>query len=519
MISSQPDLIDNNYSSSKADAPARWLLVTNQHNLFYMLAAGLIMPPRGFGKKYYLDTLGSFPGWIPLFANTVPAASIEQSVSERSHLIPCLAEINLSSLHGRVSVIGGDGLVRELLFPDEIDGSEQVLLIPAPLPATWIESIIFQSRDDKSNCNTDAQDFANVPLSAFKRQVGARLFADTTQMSWPPKGLDLPNQDGPMVGPLAAGGMMTMLMHFANLGDNGIQACRLAFDREADISAQIADPMISALGDWQHIGHLSATEDMLRKLFWGAIDKLVAWQSNETSESALDVLLEHLESTASQLDERLNQALVRLAGDLRTLAGFADSTVTELFERHPKSFSRVMTLFFLREECAELLEFKHPMLKETDYLAASILFAAREGWLGLPLELREFPGLQQAVPHRMAALAHRSADTKIDLGSPPPRPMPLRELLIPGARGWNKDQREAALTLARDGKWSGIQTRITLGKGNYRIEVDGRGMHVLIEGEAKAVVTEVRREQFFDHLANDRLTGKQERKARELLKA
>lgn len=497
----------------------QWLFATNQRNLFYMLAAGLIMPPKGFGKKYYLDTLSSFPGWIPLFANKVPAATIEQSVSERSHLVPCLAHINLSSLHGRVKTIGDDGLARELEFPDEIDGSEQVLLIPAPLPTTWIESIIFQSRDDKSNCNTDAQDFANVPLSAFERRVGAKLFANTTQMTWPPEDLELPNQDDPMAGPLAAGGMMTMLMHFANLGDIGMQACRLAFDAEVDVAVAISDPMISALGDWEHIGHIPDTDDVLKNLFWGAIDKLVFWQSSKASESALDVLLEHLELTANQLDERMKQALVRLASDLKTLTGFSDSTVTELFERHPKSFSRVMTLFFLREECAELLEFTHPMLKETDYLAASILFAAREGWLGLPLELRELPGLQEAVPHRMAAMAHRIADTKIDLGSPPPRPMPLRELLIPGPRGWNKGQRMAALTLARDRKWSGIQTRITLGKGDYRMEVDGKGMHVLIEGEARAVVTEVDREQFYDHLANERLTRKQERQARELLKA
>lgn len=497
----------------------RWLLVTNHRNLFYMLAAGLIMPPKGFGKKYYLDTLNCFPGWIPLFANKVPAASIEQSISERSHLIPCLAEINLSSLHGWVKAIGGDGLAKALEFPDEIDGGEQVLLIPAPLPTTWIESIIFQSRDDKSNCNTDAQDFANVPLSGFKRQVGTQIFSNTTQLTWPPEDLELPNQDAPMAGPLAAGGMMTMLMHFANLGDIGMQACRLAFDAEANVAVTIADPMISALGDWEHIGHLSDTDDVLKNLFWGAIDKLVVWQSAEATESALDVLLEHLELTANQLDERMKQALIRLASDLKTLTGFADSTVTELFERHPKSFSRVMTLFFLREECAELLEFTHPMLKETDYLAASILFAAREGWLGLPLELRELPGLQEAVPHRMAAMAHRIADTKIDLGTPPPRPMPLRELLIPGPRGWNKGQRKAALTLARDRKWSGIQTRITLGKGDYRMEIDGKGMHVLIEGEAKAVVTEVDRAQFFDHLANERLTSKQERKARELLKA
>ncbi len=517
MMATPTDLFESD-DSSTANAPIRWLLVTNQRNLLYMLAAGLVMPPKGFGTKYYQDTLCSFPGWIPLFADSVPTASIEQSVSERSHLVPCVAEIDISSLCGRVMVIGGDGMAREVNFQDEMNGSERVLLIPAPLPITWINSIIFQSGDDKSSCDADARDFGNVPLTTFKRKVGARLFSNTSDVVWPPVNVELQNRDMPMDGPLAAGGMMAMLLNLANLGEIGVSSCRLAFDTEEGVAETLSDPMISALGDWQRIGQVPDTNDVLQNLFWGAIVKLVAWRSSETSESALDVLLVHLESTADQLGERMKQALSKLAGDLKTVAGFADSTITELFERHPKSFSRVMTLFFLRENCSELLEFRHPLLNEADYLTAAILFAARDGWLGLPLELRDYPGLQEAVPHRMAAMAHRMTDTGIDLGVPPKRPLPLRELFTPGPRGWNKTQREATLILVRDRKWSGIQTRITLGKGDYRLEVDGRGMHVLIEGEAKAVVTEVDSDQFFVDLARERLSSKQERKILDLLK-
>ena len=49
-----------------AKAPDSGLLVTNHLNLMYILAAGLVMPPAGFGDKYYRDTLECFPGWIPL---------------------------------------------------------------------------------------------------------------------------------------------------------------------------------------------------------------------------------------------------------------------------------------------------------------------------------------------------------------------------------------------------------------------------------------------------------------------
>jgi hypothetical protein len=454
---------------------------------------------------------------VPLFSDGVPQASVNQSISERSHLMPCLAEIDLSSLSSLVTAISENGVAREVNFPHELDGTENVLLIPAPIPITWLKSIIFETRDDKARCEVDAQDFGNVPLSLFKREVAPRLFSDKSSLAWPLENIELKNQDIPMDGPFAAGGMMAMLLHMANLGDIGTGSCRLAFDAESSVAETILDPMISALGDWERIGRAPDGGDVLQGLFWGAVDKLVEWRSSQSTQSALDVLLEHLESAGEPLDERMKQALSKLARDLKALAGFSDSTITELFERHPKSFSRVMTLFFLREECADLLQFRHPMLNETDYVAASILFAARDGWLGLPLELRDHPGLQDAVSHRMATMAHRMTNSGVGLGVPPNRPIPVRELFTPGPKGWSKAQEEAGLMLARDCKWGCIQTRISLGNGDYQLGVDGKGMHILIAGEAKAVETEVDIEKFFVDLARDFLPSKLERKVLDLL--
>jgi hypothetical protein len=507
-------------SSSTADrANIRWLFATNQRNLFYLLAAGMIMPPIAFGNKYYRDTLCNFPGWIPLFADQVPQASIEQSTRERTHLIPCLMEVDLSSLEGEVLAIGVDGKARPVKFPDDIDGSQWVLLIPAPLPVSWVKSIIFASQKEKSSCINDAQNFDNVAIKAFKLATSPRLFTNSFQVAWPPESEEYPNFDRPVDEPLAAGGMMAMLFQMANYGDTGQQACRLAFDAENSIAQTLADPILSPLGDWIRTGKSPDSNDVLQNLFWGAIDELVARHSSATTGSALDVVLEHLESTAGQLDPRLQQALVKLSGDLKNLAGLSDSTITQLFTRHSKSFSRVMTLFFLRQDCEELLDFRHPLLRETDYLAAALLFAARDGWMKLPLTIRDKPGLHDAVVHRMAALAHRRAATGIDLGPPPARPIPLRELFSLGPRGWSKSQREAALFLARNRKWSCIQTRVTLGKGDYQLQVDGKGMHILIDGEAKAVETEVASEQFLATLALERVSNKQESNIRDLLES
>lgn len=498
--------------------PTRWLLVANHLNLLYMLAAGLVMPPKGFGKKYYQDTLAAYPGWIPLFADVVPKAAIEYSVSERKHLIPCIATINLASLHGKVMAIGSEGVAKEVSFPDGLDGSEQILLIPAPLPVHWIMSIAFQSNEKKTACEADARDFGNVPLLDFKREISAPAFLKAKEWHWPPSGVAVPMKDAILDAPFAAGGVMAMLLHLGNLGEVGMQACRLAFDAETGVAQSIADSIISSLGGWIQTGQQIDTSDISNSLFWGAVVKVAACRFSDVPSTPPEVVLGYLESAGEGMDERMKLALVRLVDDLRTIASFSDSTITEIFERHPKSFSRVMTLFFLREKCADLLAFKHPLLTESDLIAAAILFAARDGWLGLPLQLRNFPGSQAAILHRMAAMAHRMAGTGLNLGSPPSRPLPLRELFLPGQKGWSAAQKDAALVLARECKWGCIQTRVSLGKGDYRLVVDGSGMNIIIAGEAKAVVTEVDREQFLIALASTPISDKQDRKVRDRLK-
>jgi len=497
----------------------KWRLVTNQRNLLYMLAAGMVMSPKGFGGKYYRDTLSGFPGWIPLFADHVPQAAIDLSVSERRHLMPCIATIDLQTLHGRLMALDIDGHTREIRFPDELNGREAILFAPAPLPVSWIESIVFPSKEAKSGCEADARDFGNVPLLDFKRAINVRLFSKANKLPWPPAGMTLPDREHAIDKSFAAGGIMAMLLHLGNLGDLGMQACRLGFDPGDTEASAVTDPMIRELGAWLETGSISASTEVLPKLFWGAVDAVATCRSAVDAMSPIDVALGYLETAGKVLDDRMKQGLSKLATDLRKLVGFADSTITELFERHPKPFSRVMTLFFLREKCSELMEFRHPLLTEVDYVGAAILFAAREGWLGLPLALRDVAGLQATVSHRMAAMAHRLAGSEIDLGKPPARPMLLRELLTPGAKGWTTKQRDAALLLARESKWNEcIHTRINLGKGDYRIIIDGGGVQILLPGDVKAVVTEVNQSIFFGLLGGATTSLKIEKKVRDFLK-
>ena len=209
------------------------------------------------------DTLECFPGWIPLFIGKAPGEAIESCTREAEHLKPVIVEIGLAGLSGDVIAIGEDG-PGERRFPDQLDGTERLLLVPAPLPVSRIESIVFRSSDEKRACKADAGDFRNVPLKEFRLRTQRSLFTKAPDIPWPP-GEGPPERTAPLQGPLAAGGVMAMLLRFANLGEQAVRACRVAFDPEdGDAPRPANDHLILAgLETWIRDGtaSLSAPAD------------------------------------------------------------------------------------------------------------------------------------------------------------------------------------------------------------------------------------------------------------------
>ena len=525
-----PDMFESTSAPSLVKAPGSGLLATNHLNLMYMLAAGLVMPPAGFGDKYYRDTLECFPGWIPLFIDKVPREAIESSAREAGHLKPCIVEIDISRLSGRVMALGESGL-RELLFPDQLHGTERAILVPAPLPTSRIVSIAFQSADDKRTCEAEAGDFGNVPLADFKRGTQKKtLFTKAPNVAWPSP--DGPGERSvPLHAPLAAGGVMAMLLLFANLGEQAVRACRVAFDPD-DGAPRSADdhPILAGLSSWIREGSASlpapADSETDRtglqntsqaKLFWGAVERLVKWRNAGSTGSAESVLIEHLAAAANGLDPRLQAGVRKLHDTLVSLTGLAGATASELFERHDTPLAHAMTLLFLRRDCADLFDYTSDRLTEPDWLAAAILFGVRDGWLSLPLRLRAGRGLSDAVSHRMACLSHRIAGTGLDLGESPARVRPLRELFGDGS-AWRSNVKAGALELARAQKWDCVHTRISLGPGEYTLSVKGGSTHIEVPGEPR-ISPDIDVERFLHSLAKARLDHKTEARVREKLRA
>lgn len=514
-------------AAAKTAAPRQtWHLVTNQLNLMYLLSAGLITGPKGFGRKYYTDPLAAAPGWIPLFDDAIPQAALKQATSEERHLQAVIACIDLRALRGPVQALDGAGQPRTLQWPDEACGDERLLWVPAPLPVHWVQSIFFPSKETRSLIRDQAADYANVPIDAYKQQIKARLFSGKSSLAWPMEGLSLPDRDQPLHHASAVGAVQGLLAGLGNRGEALVEAGRLLAE-PADQGARMPDaPLLRGVLAWagrdSHGADADVQGGILARLLAAIVDAKV--RADEAAEDqwcppdVQQVVLDRLDAEREALtDPKWKDALSRLIGDLKGAVGLGDATVSELLQRHPKPFSRGLLLYFLRRSCSELLAIEQPLLTDQDYVVAAVLFGARGGWMELPLTLTQISGLTAATAHRMAALAHRQQDTRLDLGSAPPRVKPLRELLADHEH-WSKRQQGGALELARDMGWREVlKTRISLGKGEYRLLVDGRGAHLLLDGDVKAMMTDVDASRLLDLLATSAIPAAVEGKVRTTL--
>ena len=522
---SQGTLFTEGTYQGRSNAPKEGLIVTNNLNLDYMLASGMIMPPDGFKSKYYRDTLEAYNGWIPVFAANVFSDALKLATSEEGHLKPCIAKVRLNSLAGRAYVLRNR--LEEIRFPDDCRRGDQAYLLPAPFPVHWIECILYASEADRKACTISAEEMGNVPLQPFKRRADRRIFGNALNLQWPPSQM-IPSIETHTAFGQTTGGIAAMLFHLANRGSAGVDACRLAFDPD-DQDAVLPDiPVLAPLRSWLMCGETSdpagqsslsqqGTVEVQQRIFWDSVDALIAWRSSNSRESAEDVLLAHLRQASRGLRGVLQKKLTGLVQALKSLAGFGNLGPSELFRRFPSPFSRAMTLFLLRRSFAEVLEFENSQLNEADMLAAAILFAAREGWERLPLDLRDADGLQDAVCHRMAAASHRLAGTGSSLGEAPPRCRPLREVFSSGDK-WRKADRDAAVLLARKSGWDCVNTVIRLGNGDYRFQVGPDGVQFVVKGEPKSVLTDIDRKCFFARMARARVSRLVESEVRAMIR-
>ena len=496
--------------ATKVDTPGKpgarrkptriWHLATNHQNMLYMLAAGMAMGPAGFRGKHYSDPLDVHPGWIPLFRSDyrIPADALDHAISERRHLLPCIASFDLRNLSGPVRILSRDGRMRDVASLAARKRKDDIaVLVRAPLPLSWLLTVNFRSPEDRQAFESAADDVSNVDLLSHRVEVAESLFSADAKTAWPAAQPQVQLlEDGsdrfPAFGQ-ALGGMLAMLYHTANRSDLGLAAFRCATGAGGgkDHDLVRSDSVLAALPDWIDGNGMSGKADIRARLFWGVVQTLVAEKTRERPQGPVDAALAYLECQLDLLpDAGFRPRLERLIADMRGFLGLGGGTVTELLERHTDTLSRPLLLFCLRGHCTDLLEFSHPLLNDADYLVAGILFGVRDGWLQLPNALRG-PELSGYASFRMADAEHRTQGRAPAMDAPP-RPKPLRELFTSPAGKWSGMMMKAAVELADRSNWSEcIRTRITLAEGDLPEAFERNGLQVALPGRVTAVAEEV----------------------------
>lgn len=488
-----------------------WHLVTNHQNMLYILAAGMVMSPAGFKGKYYSDSLNYYPGRIPLFPNRkgntahIPPDVLRHVISEKSHLVPCIASFTLTDLPDSTYMRSQQGKIRnptKNLRKDDI-----AALITAPLPISLLLEISFRSPEDKQVFEAAASNVSNVDSSFYQIKVAESLFSSNHDLAWTPtspqeRKLFKTSNNIPAF-ELALGGVLAMLYHIANRSDLGLKIFRLATeavsDNENKPTNEKEDPILAELPNWMSGNKVSQQADTPVRLFWGVIQSLIDAQAPAHSQPPIDVVLAYLEKQLDKLEEaKFISPLQRLITDMRSVLGLGGGTITELLERHKGSLSRPLLLFCLREHCTDLLEFSHSLLSDAEYILAGILFGVRDGWLNLPKEMRP-PSLSHYVAFRMADAQQESLAM-----SAPPHPRPLRELFTLPSNKWDRVTLDAAVELASKCDWNRcLRTKVTLaetpGGSQLPKSFERHGLHIVLPGKVTAN-TEVDEELFLDHL-------------------
>ncbi len=495
------DLFDNDAETKKngCGGQMKWRLITNHLNMMFMLSAGMIIPPTAFGKKYYLDTLSFVPGWIPLFPEKLSQLAIQQSVSEQAHLRPCYIEFNLKAARGPVKLLKFGRWV-DAIFPDEVMGDEEVMLIPAPMPISLITEIVFSSKEDKAYCDKDAKNFFNVPLADHVTKASSAPFKKLNSGSWlfhhdglNERQLDLTIAD-------AFGGVMALLSQLSNQDDTAIAIAK-AFSI-AEPGEALINSFSMLFGAHQIFYPLTQDTELAGAsgvLFKELVQAIINHRTSLKIGSSKDVVMAVLENSNDRQQGVARQAGERLIEDLKHIVQLRDKTLDELLQLHQKPLPRSLILFFMCDSALDLLELRSNQLAGYELCGAAILLGIAEGWMRMPAVVRARNGLNMKVPAFMANLSLEMSNTAFSFGKLPERPRSLRDYFQQFP--FDKTTSQAALHIARACKWPCIKTRIKLGKGDYQLSIDGSGASLVLEGDVKAVEAEIDHYNFIKSLS------------------
>lgn len=510
-----------------------WRLVTNHENMLFMLAAGMVMSPAGFGQKYYKDTLKVDAGWIPLFRDQtiLPAGILSSVTEERKHLAPCVALFELKEfINSRNEEIDSDQMPRQPAKKN----SKSALWVPAPMPlGLQLKGICFKTEEDLNKFKNKAQSVSNISISALSDFISVKPEAfkeGKSTFKKPMRQGDLlnnrkPPQNNPPAYGQALGGALVMLYLAANRSLSGLAAYKRITGTASPEDEKILSNFkyLASLPDWFTPSDAQGdkTEDISddergSRLIRVCVQAMIQARIENQSVQDVDAVIKRLTHELSQFtSSKLTSELQLLLDDMQGCYGIGNvTTINDLLDRHKTPPRRALLMFCLRQRCDELCDFTSPKINEEDYILASILFGVRETWLGLPMKLRP-RHIENYVIHAMAAKEHEANQTGGKFGQAPSRPRPLLERFTLLDNAGDLRQNEGARTLAHECQWTDCIWTHLSGVNQASIKPDDKG--VVVPGYVKPTYS-ITPDTFLKHLNNSRgITAELDAKIQDLL--
>jgi hypothetical protein len=397
-----------------ANKKNRWFLPTNTDNLKMMVAQGLISSPDGFSpNKYYKDELENYPGFIPVFKNSIPKDTLELIISEQENMTACLIEIDL------VKITQGSAKNQNYEAVDiSIDSHNDLLLLLAPLPLSCIKKIVFKSVEDKLSLESEQKLSSNFILSDLKTHYskadenlfnaniinkGVEFFDKDKEDGNEVKTQTDPVKPVPVNYPriYAFGGLLVSLFYIAKNGklSNKIYQDFCTIDKASLDSDKLCI--------YQYFNQIE-DDNILQTMYNKLLDKLI---SRENSKDDILMLLE-----GADWGDRFKSRTQDLAQMLR---GFEDNetTISEKFSKATKPLERLLLMLFHKESIESLIEYQLDMFTEDDYLLFSLIFGVRDKFIKMPKFVREYQNLQNFISNKMAEYAHSELKSSIKFKS------------------------------------------------------------------------------------------------------
>lgn len=499
-------------SVATLDSPDTWQLPTNHKNILFMLGSGLITGPKGFQyggeSKYYDDTLSLCPGWIPLFKKHIPETMLAMSTQASTTLYPAIAILNMADYRGEVCIPSATGGWETRLYAD-VTAEDNIILVPAPLPISWVFQILFKDETGLSAFRRGVEDLANIDISELQlltadlhKNAHLSLMgqdnSDAVFSSFSGRG----ESDSPITAverAQALGGIVAMLYQLANNSDLFLEVFKKArkissssANYDVDYEFDTDDPILRGLPYWLAEKNLPS-KDLRAVFFFGLLEEIILHREsctrNELTAVARNYVRNQLDTTVGLRDAW--QAFPKLLDELSR----PELTLSEQFEKFKGTVSHALLLFFQRERCDDLLKFQSQnprvVLSDAVIIAAALLFGARDGWFALAKEYRH--DISKWVTSLMAAKAQYSNKDAIQIKQPMPKP--LREFFAGSA--WDANEKHA-LEAARRCKWEEcLQTKIKVPK-SYCVE-EG---YLIFPGDVKgsAIKTVIDKDNFLTKL-------------------